>query len=148
MGGIVKEVLVTEIDEISVLSKLSLFADLSMLDLEAMTEDFDEEYLAAGQRIIRAGIDGAGFCVILEGEADIVDDGQVVGTLRSGDFFGEVSAILGRRPDADVVCRTPVRCLVLPGAEMEEFLLRHPRVMLRMLQAEARRLVDNIRWLS
>jgi CRP-like cAMP-binding protein len=39
-----------------------------------------------------------------------------------------------------------LRCLVIPGPEVEAFLLAHPAVMLRMLQAEARRLRDSNRW--
>ena len=60
--------------------------------------------------------------------------------LKKGSFFGEISALLGEPAVADVVARSPLRCLYLDDAQVEPFLLEHPIVMLRMLQAEARRL--------
>jgi CRP-like cAMP-binding protein len=39
-----------------------------------------------------------------------------------------------------VVATSLLRCLVIPATELEEFLVERPRVMLRMLQSEARRL--------
>ena len=49
-------------------------------------------------------------------------------------------------PIADVRAETLLRCFVIPGQQVEEFLLAHPTVMLRLLQAEARRLRDTSRW--
>ena len=66
--------------------------------------------------------------------------------LGRGDFFGEISALTGDVPTADVRAETVLRCLMLPGPQLEPFLLEHPFVMLRMLQAEARRVRDANRW--
>ena len=78
--------------------------------------------------------------MILDGEADVVADGQKLATLARGDFFGEVSVLLGEPPTADIVATRPLRCIVLGGPAVEGFLVDHPRVMFRMLQAQARRL--------
>jgi CRP-like cAMP-binding protein len=59
-----------------------------------------------------------------------------------------VSILLGESPIADVVAMRPLRCLVLAGNRTEEFLIAHPRVMFRMLQAQARRLRAANRWRS
>jgi CRP-like cAMP-binding protein len=56
--------------------------------------------------------------------------------------------LLGEPPVADVVAAGPVRCLVLSGPELEEFLVAFPRVMYRMLQAQARRLRSANLWQS
>ena len=60
--------------------------------------------------------------------------------------FGEISALTGGVPVADIRAETLLRCLSLAGPQLEPFLLEHPTVMLRMLQAEARRLRDSNRW--
>jgi CRP-like cAMP-binding protein len=49
---------------------------------------------------------------------------------------------------ADIVALGPLRCLVLPAAELETFLVGHPRVMFRVLQGEARKLRSTTRWPS
>lgn len=128
------------------LAQLTLFADLRWPELEAVAHTFDEELFAAGQRVLRQGISGSAFYVILEGEAAILIDGTERARLGRGDFFGEVTALLGGVPIADVRADTLLRCLALPGTQLEAFLLEHPTVMLRMLQAEARRLRDSSTW--
>ncbi|MDR7536512.1 MAG: cyclic nucleotide-binding domain-containing protein, partial [Armatimonadota bacterium] len=99
-------------------------------------------------RILRQGFSGANFYVILDGEAAVRIDGVQRAVLRRGDFFGEVSVLLGEPPTADVVAVRPLRCIVLGGPEVEHFLLAHPRVMFRMLQAQARRLRNANLWRS
>lgn len=128
------------------LAQLTLFADLKWPELEAVAHTFDEEVFAAGQRVLRQGMSGSAFYVILEGEAAILIDGTQRARLGRGDFFGEVTALLGGVPIADVRADTLLRCLALPGTQLEQFLLEHPSVMLRMLQAEARRLRDSSTW--
>jgi CRP-like cAMP-binding protein len=75
-------------------------------------------------------------------------DGQQRATLGRGEYFGEVSILLGESPVADVVALRPMRCLVLSGPAVQAFLLAHPQVMFRMLQAQARRLRNANRWRS
>ena len=125
---------------VEALARLSLFADVPHPQLEALAHSFDEEVFAEGQRVIRQDVTGGGFYVILDGEADVVADGQKLATLARGDFFGEVSVLLGEPPTADIVATRPLRCIVLGGPDVEAFLVDHPRVMFRMLQASARRL--------
>jgi hypothetical protein len=43
---------------------------------------------------------------------------------------------------------TPLHCLAMSGTAVEGFLVAHPRVMYRMLQAQARRLRNANRWRS
>jgi CRP-like cAMP-binding protein len=128
------------------LAQLTLFSDLRWPELEAVAHTFDEEVFAAGQRVLRQGISGGAFYVVLEGEAAVVIDGQERARLGRGEFFGEVSVLTGGVPIADVRAETLLRCLVLPGPQLERFLLEHPAVMLRMLQSVSRRLRDASRW--
>jgi CRP-like cAMP-binding protein len=128
------------------LAQLTLFSDLRWPELEAVAHTFDEEVFAAGQRVLRQGISGGAFYVILEGEVAVAIDGEERARLGRGEFFGEISVLIGGVPIADVRAETLLRCLVLPGPQLEAFLLDHPTVMLRMLQAVARRLRDTSRW--
>jgi len=131
---------------IGTLAGLALFADLSRPQLEAVVHTFEDEYFAAGQRILRQGVSGNNLYIILEGEAGVVIDGAQRSTLGKGDFFGEISLLLGEAPIADIVALRPLRCLVLPGPDLESFLLTFPHVTYRMLQAEALRLRTTSQW--
>ena len=130
------------------LAGFALFADLSTAQLQQVAHTFDEAVYPEGERILRQGLTGSGFFIILDGEAAIIVDGQQRATLGRGEFFGEVSILLGESPVADVVALRPMRCLVLSGPAVEAFLVAHPRVMYRMLQAQARRLRNANRWRS
>jgi CRP-like cAMP-binding protein len=124
------------------LAGLQLFADLREPDLEAIADPDRERVFPEGERVLRRGLSGAGFFVILAGEAAVESEGREPRILRRGDFFGEVSTLLGGQPAADVVARTALHCLEIPGPRLEEFLVRYPRVTYRMLQTVTRRLQD------
>jgi CRP/FNR family transcriptional regulator, cyclic AMP receptor protein len=128
------------------LAQLALFADLRWPELEAVAHTFEEEVFGEGQRAVRQGLSGSAFYIVLEGEASVLVDGVERARLGRGDFFGEISALTGEVPTADVRAETMLRCLMLPGPLLEPFLLEHPLVMLRMLHAEARRVRDANRW--
>lgn len=131
---------------VDTLSGFSLFADLSPAELESVVHTFDEEWFGQGQRIIRQGISGSGFYVILDGAAAVNIDGKEWSRLGRGDFFGEISILLNEPPTADVVAESPLRCLVLARADLREWLVAMPTVTMRMLQAELRRLRAVTRW--
>ncbi len=122
------------------LAGLALFSDLDRPRLQAVAHTMSEESFPNGQRILRQGFSGSGFFVILEGEVVVRVDGGDVAVLGKGDFFGEISLLLGEPPVADVVAQGPVRALHLAGPELRDFLLAYPQVMYRMLQAVGRRL--------
>lgn len=119
---------------------MAIFADLARPQLLGVASQFEETFFPKDSRVLRQGLTGSGFYVIMDGEADVVADGEKRATLAKGDFFGEVSVLLGEPPIADVVATRPLRCIVLGGPAVEGFLVDHPRVMYRMLQASARRL--------
>jgi CRP/FNR family transcriptional regulator, cyclic AMP receptor protein len=124
------------------LSGLSLFADLGDADLEAIADPERERRFGEGERVLRRGVSGGSFYVVLDGEAAVEIRGREPRTLRRGDFFGEVSTLLGADPSADVVARTPLHALEIPAPRLEQFLLTYPQVAYRMLQTVTRRVQD------
>jgi len=130
------------------LAGFALFADLNAPQLLGVAGSFEEIAFAEGERVLRQGLTGSGFYVILEGSAEVRIDGTARSTLQRGDFFGEVSILLGEPPTADIVALAPLHCLLLGPSAVAPFLLAHPPVMFRMLQAQARRLRNANRWRS
>lgn len=133
---------------VDTLAGLSLFADLSRPQLEQVAHQLAEESYPPNQRILRQGFSGTGFYVILDGEVAIRIDGEERARLGKGDFFGEMSVLLGEAPVADVVALRQLHVLHLGGPQLEGFLRDHPQVMFRMLKSLALRLRNASRWRS
>lgn len=130
------------------LAGFALFADLSTPQLQGVAHIFEETIFQDGERALRQGMTGTGLFLILEGDASVRVDGEERARLARGEFFGEVSILLGEPPVADIVAVGTLRCLVLAGPAVHKFLLGHPSLMYRMLQASARRLRNANRWRS
>ncbi len=133
-------------DVVDIISGFGLFAGLPTPELDLIARVFEEAWFGEGERVLRQGLTGAGFYIILDGSAAIRVDGVDRATLRPGDFFGEISCLLGVPPVSDIVAQRALRCLVLPASELEGFLVANPRVMFRLLQGEARKLRSTTLW--
>ena len=135
-------------DLVDTLRRFNLFADLDRAQLEAIADPDSERSFAMGERIMRRGMSGTGFYVILDGEATVTLGGEELNRLRQGDFFGEISTLLDEPLTADITAETPVRVLEIPGPRLEAFLISYPQVMYRILVTEARRLQEVLAWRS
>jgi CRP-like cAMP-binding protein len=146
---------VTDVD----LAGITLFVDLTPSQLVAVEQAFDEQHAEPGQRLLREGYEGTGFYVVLSGEASLLKGGEPVlssaarngqsskpVTMGRGDWFGELSVLFHEPAIADVVASTPMELIVLAPDELEEFLLRFPQIMLRLLKGVAWRARDPERW--
>lgn len=122
---------------IAALGRMVLFADLSRPELHEIHRVLEEEYFDEGRRVVRQGIGGSNFYVIVDGEAEISRSEGMSQRLRPGDFFGDDALLLDEAPRYDVTAVTGVTCLVLRGDRFEKFMIEHPQVMFRMLQSQA-----------
>jgi CRP-like cAMP-binding protein len=121
-------------------SRLALFADLERDELNALVPTLEERTYNEGEWVLRRGLTDVGLHIIVDGEVGVLLNDEELAVLSKGSFFGEISALLDEPTVADVIARTPLRCLHVPVDQVEEFLLANPKVMYRMLQTEARRL--------
>jgi CRP-like cAMP-binding protein len=130
------------------LAGFSLFSDLSSAQLRGVVDQLEEVSFQPGERVMRQALGGSNFNVILDGDVEVQVDGENRARLARGDYFGEVSVLLGEPSTADVVALTELRVLALPASRLSEFLFSHPQVMYRMLQAQSRRLRRANQWRS
>lgn len=133
--------------DVESLARLAFFSDLTRPQLEAVADTVEEQRFQRGARILRERLSGGAFYVIVDGEALVQIDGEERARLRPGDFFGEISILTGDAPDADVIAASEeLRAAVLSGPELERLLLDYPKLAVRMLEVEARRLRTANRW--
>jgi CRP-like cAMP-binding protein len=128
------------IDLQGALSRLALFADFEPDDFERLLALGRFVEYPEGVRVVERGQLDVGLHVIVEGEVSVVFEDVELAVLPRGSFFGEISCLLGEPVVADVISRSPLGLLVIPQDEVDTLLVEHPRVALRMLKIEARRL--------
>ena len=128
-------------DELSdAIASMTLFADLATPQLARVVHTFEERFFPEGERILRQGLRGSGFFVVVDGNVRVVRDGELLATLGPGEFFGELSILDGQPRIAQVVADEPTRCLALASWDFERILLEHPALTLGILRGLAGRL--------
>jgi len=127
-------------DEIELLSKVPLFANLSKKDLRYLAKVAHDMAYEEGTPLASKDEIGVTFFVVAEGEAEVFVDGHARARLKAGDYFGEMS-IIDRSPrSADVVAGPGLRCFVFTQWEFRPFLQEHPEVAWSVLEGLVRRL--------
>jgi CRP/FNR family cyclic AMP-dependent transcriptional regulator len=128
------------------LGRLALFVDLPREELETIAASAEEVSFGEGEWIIRQGDPQSSIYVIVDGEVAVMIDDESRRVLPMGSFFGEVAVLLDEPATASIITRSPVTCLVIGAAAVQDFLVAHPLVTYRMLKAEARRLKTASEW--
>lgn len=126
-------------DVVPTLERSALFAGYSRKEIEKMVDLFDEQTFLAGHGVVSEGLAGMDFFIILDGTAEVVQDGKTTATLKPGDFFGEVAALDDGPRTASVKTVSQVRCLGLPNKTFKQFLLDHPQFTVNVIHQVVRR---------
>ena len=131
-------------EKIDLLKRVPLFADCSRGELEQIAQLADEIDLREGKELTHLGGAGREFFVLLEGEADVSQDGRSINTLGAGDFFGEIALVEDVPRTATVTATTPVRVLVITDRAFRQLLEKHPELQRKVLVALAERVKPSL----
>ena len=99
--------------EPSRLAAIPLFHSLAAEHLEALAAVASETDASEGQRLATQGEFGHALYAIEEGTADVTLDGRSVGTLGSGDVFGEIAVLAAGRRTATVVATSSMKLIAI-----------------------------------
>jgi len=127
-------------DPVDSLSRVPLLAGIGRRELKRLVDRMSERTFTEGEVAVEEGRGGAGFWLIQDGSATVSIGGEIIRTLGSGDYFGEIALLDDGPRTATVTAGTDLRCLGMATWEFRPFVLEHPDVALTMLQALARRL--------
>lgn len=100
---------------------------------EAMSLFFNEGEVisfATGRHVIEQGRRDNDFYLLIRGSVDVVHDGQIVGHLQQGDFFGEMSLIQNAPRPATIMTREPCRLLKITSRQFWNVLSQNTSVAL------------------
>jgi CRP-like cAMP-binding protein len=126
-------------EKVELIKRVPLFADCSRGELEEIAQLADEIDLAEGKELTRLGETGREFFVLLEGEADVTQNGTTINTLRAGDFFGEIALVEDTPRTATVTATTPMRVLVITDRAFKKLLDEQPELQRKVPVALAER---------
>jgi CRP-like cAMP-binding protein len=122
------------------LSRVPLFSQLSKRELEFVASRADEVEAPAGQTLTTQGRLGDSFYVLLHGEAEVEIDGTPRRTLKTGDFFGEISMLDRGLATATIKTRTPARLMVMSHAQFRDAIKSSDGLLVKVLAAMGERL--------
>lgn len=124
---------------VETLRMVPLFANLDDKDLDQLSRQMHERRFPEGAEVTTEGATGAGFFVIVEGNADVSVGGEHRTTLGPGDHFGEVALIDDGVRSASIMAATDLLCYGLTPWEFRPFVEDHPQVAWALLETLARR---------
>lgn len=105
-----------------------------------------ERTLGVGEVIFDEGDKGEVLYVIQAGEVELTRDlpagRRLVGRLGPGEFFGEMSVVLGGTRRVRATAATSARVLELDAATFQNLCIDRPEVAIRIIQRLAGRVID------
>lgn len=108
--------------------------------------------LALGETVFDQGDPGDRLYVIQSGEIELTREApagqRVVARLGPGDFFGELSVVLGERRSTRAVAVSTTRVLELDRDTLESMCLAQPEIAIRMIRVLVARLIEAERRLA
>jgi CRP-like cAMP-binding protein len=122
------------------LAQVPLFDGLSARELALVARLSTEVRVPAGRVLAQQGDTGVEFFVVLDGDVDVVRQGELIATRGAGSHLGEI-ALLGARPrTATLVASTPVQTRVASQREFADLITAVPTLKARLQASMAERL--------
>ena len=127
-------------DRVRALERVPLLEGAPMEELYEIAERSHLLSFQPADVIVPEGEEGLGFYLVLAGRARVLRGGVEIDQLLPGGFFGEISLLEGQRRMATVVAAELTTCLGILRSFFRPMLVRNPRIALRILEEERRRL--------
>src|SRR5439155_427036 len=132
---------------IEVLSQIPLFSAFNRDELEALAGRFVDVSYRRGDTVCAEGDEGDTFFVCVSGELEVWGGAprRIVNRLGPGEFFGEMSLLLGGQRAATVTASRNARLLAVDKAVFEQFFLHNAKVLEAFSRVLSKRLAKMAR---
>jgi len=131
----------------NLLATSALFRPFDRQQQRDLLRRFTSHDVAPGTPIIHAGEEGRGLFVVLTGECDVsapgAGGGTPLGTLRTGDVFGEMSLVRGGATTATVTASRPSTVLFLAREYVARLVASFPEIKNYLEALAEDRAIDN-----
>lgn len=118
--------------DLEFLSTIPIFRFFTRPELERAEKLFQEVSFAKGDVVVKLGDPGDTFYVVLDGELEVWDGStppRQTGSLRRGDFFGEMALLQGGKRTATVKVARRARLLTVDKPAFDELFLSNPKAI-------------------
>jgi small-conductance mechanosensitive channel len=130
-----------------ILRQQPLFKTFTDPQLDALLPRGLAENFGRGEKIIEQGANGDSMFILVKGEANVVVNRNGldthVGSLRSGDCFGEMSLLTGERRSASVVANTDCEVVEIGKPILANSLKENPELLSKLSALLAERQLKN-----
>ena len=130
------------------LKGVPLFTGMSNSHLQKLAKEVKLKSFAAGEMILKEGVYGVGFYLVLKGKVQAKKGNRVLKELGGGQFFGEMTLLEGSPRSADVVAVEPTKCFFLSFWDFQEIMREDPTITEVILKELVRRLRETDEMLS
>src|SRR5687767_10663223 len=132
-------------DPVELLSRVSLFSELSREELDRISRVAIPRSFPAGVRVFHEGDRSDACYVVRDGDLRVTrehSDGRAIAlaTLGPGDFFGELAMLDGGSRSASVETLSETELLALPAVDMRRVIAAHGDIAAKLIVALTRRL--------
>ncbi len=114
------------------LASIPIFNFFTRPELEAAEKLLSAVVFAKDDAVVRIGEPGDTFYVVLDGELEVWGASQPprqTGTLRRGDYFGEMALLQGGKQTATVTVARRARLLAIDKPAFDQLFLRNPKAI-------------------
>ena len=127
-------------DYLDHLARVPMFSACAKKELEQVARMSEELDVPDGEVLVKEGMPGRDFFVIVDGKAKVTRKGRDIAMLGPADFFGEL-ALLDRAPrNATVTAAGSLRVFVLTQQSFHSLLATIPSLANKVMVGMARRL--------
>ena len=122
------------------LKNVPLVAGLDSRELEQIAATMRERRVTAGDTVTEEGAGGAGFFVVESGEADVSVDGVARGSIKAGDYFGEIALLTGSDRTATITAKSDMVCWGMTPWDFRPLVESNSTIAWKLLTAMADKL--------
>ena len=122
------------------LAQIPLFQGLSKKELRHISSLATRLEEPAGKVLTKEGQQGYEFIIVLEGEVEVRQHGEVIAKRGAGDYFGEIALLDNRPRTATVIATTPVVIEVIERREFLGLVAENPGISQQIMATMAQRL--------
>ncbi|MBE0607006.1 MAG: mechanosensitive ion channel [Deltaproteobacteria bacterium] len=111
------------------LRRVEILSPLGEEELDALVPYVRLRVYGKGETVVRQGEEGDSLFINLCGNLEVSVDGQTVGSLSRGDFFGEMSLLTGEKRRATVAALDEVQLVEISKDAIAPIIRSHPSVL-------------------